>query len=82
MTGNSAIFSFYDFYVFSRLYHHEGIIFLPLKSIGKSLYEKILTKICHVMDALHSSTREDFRSTSYLDELVGATLIPPMINNV
>jgi len=33
------------------------------------------------MDALHSCTREDFRSTSYLDELVGATLIRPMIKN-
>ena len=72
---------FYDFYVFSRVYHPEGIILFTPKSTGKNLYEKILTKTCDIMDALHSSTREDFRSTSYLDELVGATLIRPMIKN-
>ena len=54
----SAIFClFYDFYVFSRVYHHEGIILFTPKSTGKSLYEKILTKTCDIMDALHSYAR-------------------------
>jgi hypothetical protein len=46
-----------------RIFKVSVDMILLLKSIGKSLYEKILTKTCHIMDALHKSTREDFRST-------------------
>jgi len=54
----SAIFClFYDFYVFLRVYHREGIILFTLKSTCKSLYEKILTKTCDITDALHSYAR-------------------------
>jgi hypothetical protein len=38
---------------------------LTLKSIGKNFYEKIPTKTCHIMDALHRSTHVDFRLTCF-----------------
>jgi hypothetical protein len=38
---------------------------LTLKSIGKNFYEKIPTKTCHILDALHRSIHVDFRLTCF-----------------
>jgi hypothetical protein len=46
-----------------RIFKVSIDMILLLKSIGKNLYEIILTETCHIMDALHRSTREEFRST-------------------
>jgi hypothetical protein len=53
------------FYDLLRIFEVSVNMILPLKSIGKNLQKKFIIKTCRIMDALHRSICEDFRSTCF-----------------